>query len=158
MSRSVSNTTKKAMFARETGEVFLMLITITQADLTGPLYFCNNSSDIVSRAQTYTAYPFKFTLPTDDDQSSPVAKVTIDHVNRDIADALRSMTSPAIFKIEVIRASAPDTVEITYDMFKLSNVQGDLFSITGQLTLEDIMTEPFPYRTFDPAKFRGLFT
>lgn len=157
MTRELSNLTRRAMYAQDTEEVYLPLLTIEEQSLAAPIRVVYNTENVESRGETYVAYQFDLTLPTDEEESPPAARLTIDNVSKDIADALRAMTEPATFTIEVIRASAPDDVEISWTSFKLTNVQGDVFQISGDLTLEDVTTEPYPYLTFNPKAFRGLF-
>ena len=157
MSRTLSSESIAAMFAPETDEVFLVLITVDHDELSEPLRVSSDSVDTTSRGDLFIAYPFKIALPSDDESAPPVAQVTIDNISKVIVDSLRSISSPATFKIEIIRAADPDTVEIVFDQFLLKNVRGDVFQITGDLTIESVMTEPFPYRIFSPAEFRGLF-
>lgn len=155
--RTVSSTALRAMFSAETDEVFIVLLTISHPKLLPPLRVCSDSSDIVSRGNTFISYPFAITLPSDEESAPPKASITIDNVSKDIVDVLRTIDSPAEFTIEIIRAAAPDTVEIGYTEFELRNVKGDVFTLTGDLTVEDISSEPFPYKTFSPAAFPGLF-
>lgn len=156
--RSLSSATISALFASETDEVFLVLITITHDDLVETIRVTSDAVDTVSNGNTFYAYPFDIQLPSDEENSPPRASLVIDNVSREIADSLRSISTPASFKMEVIRAADPDTIEASWDNFELKKIHGDVFQIAGELTIEDVITEPFPGDSFTPSKFRGLFS
>jgi hypothetical protein len=101
------------------------------------------------------AFPFEITLPNDDDGQIS-ARLSIDNTDRQIVAAVRQMSSYAAVNIKIIRADAPDTVEAEFPDFRLSNVNYDAATVSGDLTIEDFTQEPFPAETFSPAKFPGL--
>lgn len=144
-------------FAQETTDVWLVLVTIEHADLAAPIRVVNNTEDVVSGGDTYTAFPFEVTLPDSKDDAPDRGRLVIDNVSREIAQAIRSITSPATVTFEVIRAAAPDTIEMTWPFFKLTNVKWDVLQVSGDLTLEDFTSEPYPAGIFSPAGFPGLF-
>lgn len=158
MSRTLSGNALAALFSQETDEAFFILITITHPDLPDPLRVCNDAVPIVSRGETFVNYVFEFTLPSDEDGSPPQAQISIDNVDKVIVDTLRSIATPATFLIEIIRSSDLDTVEVVYEGLSMRAVKGDVFKISGDLIIEDIAVEPYPYRIFSPAEFRGLFS
>lgn len=157
MSRTFSATTKQAMLASETGEGYLTLISISHPELDGVLRVVCNTEDIVSRGDTFVAYPFEMTLPSDEEEAPPAARVTIDNIDLQVANTLRSINSPATFLMEIVRIEDLDTVEETFSNFQLRNIDGDLMQINGDLTIEDMTSEPFPYLKFGPKRFRGLY-
>ncbi|MBT6048968.1 MAG: DUF1833 family protein [Candidatus Scalindua sp.] len=153
---AVTTTTKQQAFLPETSEVYLVLLTISQADVT-TLRVVNNNEDVTSNGNVFTGFPFEIQLPDQREDSPPNAQLTIDNTSREIAQAIRNMTSPATILIEVIRAADPDTIEKTYAVFTLRNVEWDATRVTGDLILEDVEREPFPAGQFSPAEFPGLF-
>lgn len=158
MSRSLSTVTKKAIFAQETDKVFLLLLTISHATLAAPIRVVNDMVDLVSRGNTFTGFPFQIALPDEKDESLPQMKLQIDNVDRSIVTAVRNMTSPATITLEVILASAPDTVEASFSGFTLRDVTYDAIVVEGTLRMEDILNEAFPQHTFTPNLFPALFT
>lgn len=157
MSRTLTNDSFHAMFAAETDEVYLMLITISHPQLTDDIRVSSDIVNTTSQGKLFVGYPFEFVLPTDEEGAPPRSMVTIDNVDREICNSLRQINSPANFKIEIIRAADPDTIEISWDDFQLRNVKGDVFQISGELNIDDITREPFPVGSFTPSNFRGLF-
>lgn len=155
---SLSNVFKGAAFAQETDEVFLVLLTINHVSFTEPIRVVNNTETITSRGNAFTAYPFQVTLPDEDDQKQPQVRLSIQNASQEIMAAIRNAGLDDItVVVEVVRAAAPDTLEIALPQFLLRNVQADVASISGDLVLEDLTKEGFPTGRFTPAYFPGLF-
>lgn len=105
----------------------------------------------------FLAYPFKLSLPDDVQTSAPRAKLSIDNVSREIAQLIRTISTPPNVLIEIVRIDDPDSVEMSLPMFRLRNVEWDALQISGDLTIDEIEKEPFPQRRYTPAEFPGLF-
>ena len=146
----------QSAFAQETDEVWLILLTISHADLTNDIQVVHNPVAITSRGMTFVGFAFEISLPIDSPDRAPVAELRIDNVSQEIAQAVRSISTAPTVKIEVIRAAAPDVVELSLDGFRLRNVNWDADSVRGALVLDDIATEPYPAGIFSPAGFPGL--
>lgn len=157
MSRDISPETQAAIFAPQTEEAFLILLTISHASLPAPLRVCNNAVDITSRGDIYIAFPFELSLPDDGDDRPPRARLAIDNVDRQIVQAVRSLDSSPAVLIEIVRAAAPDTVEARFEDFRFTNISYDSNLVEGDLTLEDFTSEPYPAAAFTPGLFPGLF-
>lgn len=157
MSRSVSSLTRQALYAAETDEVFLILLTLNHPDLSVPIRVTSDSVTTASRGHDFVAFPFDLILPDDQDNRSPRARLVIDNIDRQIVQAVRALTSAPTVLIEIIRAAAPDTVEAQFVDFKLTNVSYDAHRVEGNLTIEDFTAEPFPAASFSPSLFPGLF-
>ncbi len=157
MSRMVSSLTRQALYASETAEVFLILLTLNHESLSVPIRVTSDSIETTSRENTFVAFPFELVLPDDQDNASPRAKLVIDNIDRQIVQAIRTMSSAPKVLIEIVRAESPDTVEAQFVDFKLTDVFYDAHHVEGVLTIEDFTAEPFPAATFSPSLFPGLF-
>ena len=157
MSRSPSLTTRQALNAAETGEAFLVLLTLSHPDLGEPLRVTSDAVDTVSRGMTFMAFPFSLSLPSDEDSRAPEARLSIDNIDRQIVKTLRNLGSAPYVLIEIIRAADPDTVEAQFQDFRLTAVTYDSHVVEGNLTVEDFTSEPFPAGIFSPGFFPGLF-
>lgn len=144
-------------FAQETADVWLVLLTIDHPDLSAPIRVVNNKTDITSGGDLFVGFPFDIELPSDAEEEPPQAKLTIDNVSREIGQALRIITSPATVLMELILASDPDTIEVSWPGFILDNTKWDALSVSGRLSTENFTAEPYPAGTFSPAGFPGLF-
>jgi len=151
---TISNVLKAEVFKQETDEAFLVLLSIIHPDIV-TLRVTNNGEDIISNGNTYIPFPFSITLPRSDPQQQPRAQIEIDNVDRQIVQAIRLLTTPPEIQIQVVRASAPDTVEVQFDGFTLKDANYDALVVSGSLSVEDFLSEPYPAGIFDPSRFPG---
>lgn len=157
MSRNLSTGARQAIFAAESGEAFIILLTFTHESLASPIRVGSDSVDTVSRGQAYIAYPFDLTLPDDDEGRAPRARLVIDNVDRQIVATLRNLATSPVLTLEIVRAAAPDVVEAVFHDFRLRNVRYDSHVIEADLTIEDFTAEPYPAGSFCPSLFPGIF-
>lgn len=157
MSRALSVVARQASYAQETGEVFLALLTISQADLASPIRIVNNYENVTSNGNLYVGFPFEIDLPDDKMENIPRVTLKIDNVDRSIVEAVRTMTSPATITLDIVLASQPNTVEASFGGFVLRDVGYDALTVQGALAMEDVLNEPYPADSFTPNFFPGLF-
>ncbi len=157
MSRNITLSTRQALYAPETSEAFLILLTLSHEALTEPLRVTSDAVITLSRGNSFVPFPFELSLPDDDDNRTPRAHLVIDNIDRQIVAAVRSLTSSPSVLIEIVRAAEPETVEAAFTDFRLTDVTYDSQVVAGNLTLEDFTTEPFPAASFSPSLFPGLF-
>ena len=158
MARSVSATLEAAVYAQQTDQVFHILLEIAHADMSATLRFVNNTADVTSNFETYTAFPFTIDFPpADGEDQLPRVTLVIDNIDRSIIAELRDIDSAPTIDVSVILAAVPDTVECGPLQFTLKSIDYDAQVITAELGFEDILNEPFPAGTFTPTDFAGLF-
>ena len=158
MPRTLSSAALQALYSQETGTAFLILLTISHPTLAAPLFFTSDGVQTVSRGNAYLPFPFQLTIPDDQDQQLPQAQITIDNVDRSIVTAIRNMgTVPASILIEIVTSSTPDSVEFASGALTLRDVNYDAMTVTGTLSFEAILAEPFPGDLVTPATIPGVF-
>ena len=157
MTRTVSGGSRSALFAPQSGDAFIVLLTFAHGDLAAPLRVCSNDQDVISRGDLFVAYPFDLTLPDDSEVRAPRARLVIDNVDRQIVATLRALASSPVLTLEVVRAAEPDVVEAVFHDFRLRNVRYDSQVVEADLTIEDFTAEPFPAGSFTPSQFPGIF-
>jgi hypothetical protein len=148
---------KTALYQQETSEGVICLITITHAALSPAVRVCDEGVNVVSRGNTFLTYPFQFQFPSDSPDSPPSARLTIDNVDQKISKAVQLLPSSPDILVELIRLGDLDTVELSVDGFKFSNINVDGMSVQGELTVENFLLEPYPGDLFTPATFPGGF-
>jgi hypothetical protein len=159
---------KQAAYAQQTDEVFVTLVTLDSDELEEPIRICDDPHTrleelgddiygIVSNGETYVFMPFEIWLPRDDKTGTVSAKMSIQNTDRRIVETARRVTRPVNVQMQCILASAPNTVEIEFNNFQLSNVKYDVMTVDGDLTLNYWGLEPFPSWCFTPSNFPGLF-
>lgn len=157
MSRSVSSAAVLGCFSQETDQVYLALLRLDHADLVSPIYVVNNTEDITSNGDLYTAFPFRIEFPTDSGDELVHVVLSIDNVDRSIVEAIRTCTSRPSVELEIVLAASPNTIEAGPFIFSLIGAEYNQFVVSGELSYEDILNEPYPGDRFTPAEFFGLF-
>lgn len=166
--RTLSSVALASANAQETDEVWLLLLRIKHPDIDpedpdpqkrGVLRFVNNNEDMQNAGSDggdYIAFPFMFDIPTEDPEQPSVARLKIDNVDRQIVEIVRSLNSPPTADVELVLASQPTTVEISFEGMTLRAVDYNALEVTGTLTLEEIFTEPVTVE-MTPSRFPGMF-
>ena len=157
MSRTLSPNAVAAVNAQVTDEVVLMLLTIEEATLPAPLRFVNNTVDITSNSEVYTAFPFMVELPEETGQAPQPVRITIDGVDQTIVAAIRSAQDQPDITLQVILADSPDTVEAGPFVFKLDNVSYTGLTVTGSISYAGIDSSRSSNYKFTPHFFPDLF-
>jgi hypothetical protein len=155
--RTLSTEFLQAVLANSTDEAFLLLITITHEALAQPVRVAANVENVVSRSWTFIGLPVEAELPGDEDDSPPVATIRIDNINQDIVRMARSIRTRANVTLEIVLGSDPDVVEVEVPTFPLASVSYDAFWVSGQLQVDDLASEPYPFQTFSPARFKAMY-
>ncbi len=166
MPRNLSNAAKQALYAQQTDEVFIMLVTIEHENFTTPIRVASDPKEVlpdagvrgvVSRGNEFVFLPFTINLPMQDDSGVARASISIDNISREIVAAVRQATSALSITIEVVLASDVDTLEVSIPDFRLERVTYDALTVAGDISVEYYDLEPFPARRFTPSDFPGVF-
>ena len=153
---TVSSAYKAAFFAQQTNEVLLAILEISHADIT-TIRVVNNTENITSGGDEYIAFPFECRLPNLSAEDIPRATINICNVDRQIVQAVRSISSRPDISLSLILASDPDTIEVGPFDFKLADVDYDVLTVGGSLTMDDFFDETYPGDRFTPGQYAGLF-
>lgn len=163
MPRVLSGPAFRAMFSQETGEVFLICLTLTHANWPNPVYVVYNNQPIT---RTIASVPtvflpalFEINLPEEVADKIPEVRITIDNVDRSIIDLIALITGTRVqVVLEVVLASSPDTVEAGPFTFWMLSATYDAQKITGVLGYEDtVLNSEFPKLKYTPVNSHGLF-
>ncbi len=185
--RSLSLNFRNAVYAHESGQVAVILVTITHPSLSQPIYLSTDPTQpaegfntnilpvadvlamldvlavgqlaycTISRGHTYLFVGMEVSLPDERDRAPPTSKLTISNVDESLIPLIRSVTTQASVLMEGILASAPDTVEFSIPVLQVIGVDYDATTISLNLAMDALAIEPYPSGSFDPASFPGLF-
>jgi hypothetical protein len=162
--RTLSSTALQAMFAEETGQAYLVLITISHPKLALPLTLTSDAVATVSNSGvvggpniTFIPCPFQFSIPDDQSDQLPVANLSLDNIDLAVINAVRSLGNvPATVLMQVVMASTPNTIEAQWTM-TMRNVEYDAFTVSADLRFDELLDEPFPGDLVTPATLPGVF-
>jgi hypothetical protein len=174
LSRTFSAAAVQQFFAQDATDPLILLLTITAPnDVPGSdvIRFANTYTQrltslevdesftvygVVSRGNDFIFLPMEIELPSQDD-AAPRARITLHDVTREAMPLIRSVTSAPSVLLELVLASAPNTVELAFGGLTLSQISYTRDSITADIVADNLALEPFPQHTFVPANFPGLF-
>lgn len=151
----ISETLKQESWQNESN-LPLVLLEIDHADLAVPICVVNDKIDVTSNSVLYTAFPFEIILPDSREDAPPRAQLRIDNVSREIAQAIRSISTPPSVSLKIIRRETPDIIEAEFSGMRLVTVPFDVLSVSGYLEFEDLTREPYPAHNFNPSSYRGI--
>lgn len=144
--------------ADSNGDPFLFLLTVDHEDLAEPMRFVRNTVDIVSRSETYAAFPFDVVLPGDGENGVRPARISIDNVDQRIVQTIRAIATAPTMTIELVKGSDPDTVEEALPPMKVFVAPWDRNTLECELTdSADDESEPLMQFEFTPSQFPALF-
>lgn len=159
---------KNAAYSQEIDLAVVFLVTITSPTLNDDVRITNvpfqkfedlgeNVYGCMSRNKKYIFIPFQLSLPNKTKEGFTSGKITIDNVNREVLRYAREATQPLNVKIECVLSNDLNEVETSLSNFKLTNIEYDTLTITGDLSIDYLGLEPFPCGRFTPSDFPGLF-
>ena len=166
--RTLSVNFRALLHAQEMGIVPIVLVKIEHEELgADPFLFSSDPTQrlnddplmygTVSQGKLWYFVPFTFQLPDERDEQAPMQKLVVDNIDRTMVELLRSTSTPCKVTCYIVMSNAPDVIEIEGAAFDLTAVSYDAQTIEMTLTIDSLTVEPFPYGTFNPAQFRGLF-
>ena len=147
------------LFSQESGDPFLTLITLEHPDFPAPIRLVNNTVDIVSRGNTYSAFPARINLPVDDGESNRQFSLELDNVGLELIDEIRTVVGDTQIQVrlESILASIPDEVQMSFEELKILSVTYNRFLIQATLGFDDFLNTELSSERYTPTNFRGLF-
>lgn len=155
--RSLSTAAKASLAAQETGEVWLMLLALSNPYFTSTFRYVDNSEAITSNGDTYQSFPFEITLPNEDGESVQRARLSL-YAHPDIIEAVRSLRGQLTVEISVIMASEPDTIVTGPISLVLLDIEWDALTVNGTLGSSiKLLDEPTPSDRFNPGSYPTLF-
>lgn len=158
MARVFPASTREVIEEWRSGDVVIILATITHPEMSEPVRLANNNEDVVSNGLTYLGFPFKIELPSETDDA-PKGRMGIQNVDRRIGLEILSVRhlAPSKLRIQVVLASDPDSVWLDYKNFSLRDVRGDALQITGVIDKRDSGRDPWPGKRSTKADFPNLY-
>jgi hypothetical protein len=156
MSNALSPELLAQLFAQESDDPFLILVTISHASFT-TIRLVNNSTQIVSRGNTYLPFPMSIKLPVDDGETAKGVSIDFDNVSLELLDELRTVTTPMDVSLEMILASIPNVVQMSLYDLKITNVTYTKTRVSASLILDTFLNTEMTGESYGPTNFPGIF-
>jgi Domain of unknown function (DUF1833) len=157
MANSLSPELLAQLFSQESNDPFLTLVTLSHSSFAATVRLVNNSENIISRSNTFQAFPMKIVLPIDDGESAREVQIEFDNVAREIIKELREVTTPIDVKLELVLASIPDSVQMEIDDLKIGNISYDAYKVSAKLYMDDFLFSGLTSESYTPTNFPGIF-
>jgi len=145
------------LYAQESTDPFLLLATLFHPTFSSPIRLVNNNEDIVSNGQTFTAFPMYIRLPVDDGETAREVAIEFDNVSLELIDELRAVTTPIEVELQLILASNPDFIQLSFTDLKLRNVSYNKQRISAKLYMDSFLNVELTSEKYGPAQYPGLF-
>lgn len=157
MPRNLSAGAKAALFANESGQAAIQLITISHALLAVPIRLARNTENIISNGNTFVPFAFDITPPAEEEDRLTGSKLAIDNTDRTILTALGGLDSAPTVTLEVVASDTPDEhLGGPWD-FTWRVTTYNPRTIVGDLQFEDLLNAVYPKDAFTPSYFDGMF-
>ena len=157
MPRTLSSNILESLTASTTGEAYLVLITVKDNDKVALARFTSDTVDTVVAPDRYLPYPFIITLPDNQEGQETSANLVLTNVDRQLIDDIRQNASHLYVDLAVVLGSDPTDNLAYYPDMELRSVQYDTMTISGTLTYESFLREPYPKDIMSGRYFPGLF-
>lgn len=145
------------LLKQESGEVVLVLLTLSHPSFGTPVRLVNNTSDVISRGQVFTAFPFSVVLPPDDGETAREVSIVLDNTSLELIGKFRSVIDEIPATVEIIMASLPDEVQRSMDGLVVRNIQYNASTISAKLSLDNFLNTELTSEKYTPSRFPGLF-
>ncbi len=156
MANQLSNQLLAQLFSQESSDPFLTLVTLSHDDFA-TIRLVNNTEDIVSRGDTFTAFPMRIGLPSDDGEKAREVTLDFDNVALDLINEIRTVTTPISVKLEMVLASIPDDVQIAFEELKIQSLSYSKTRVSARLFLDSFLSTEMTSEKYSPLIFPGLF-
>lgn len=156
MPNQISQDLLRQLYAQESDDPLLMLVTLSHPDFS-PIYLVNNVEDIVSNGNTFIAFPMKIRLSVEDGETQKEVSIEFDNVGLDLIDELRTVTTPVQVRIDTVLASDPNQIQTTIEELKMRSVNYNSKRITAKLYLDSFLNVELTSEKYSPSNFPGLF-
>jgi hypothetical protein len=167
MPRTLSLTLRTAVNAEHTGEVPVVLVTITHEALAEPIRLSSDptvrlGAEPLRYGTVHNGHEYEFVLmsavlPDDSEGRPPSVTLVFENVVADMAAIARAVSTPATVDIVLVLASSPDAIEEAYSGLQIVRATYDDARITVEVGRELATRRPWPAKLMTQSRFPGLY-
>lgn len=156
--RTVTIPALQSMMAQASSEVMLAFLKIEHNDLPETIRLVMNTEAITRTDGVYVPWHFDAPFPDEAENETPRTTITVDNVDMEVNDAIRTLAGEPTVTLFGALASSPDEIEAGPWVFQLKSAVADEQAIQGELGMEDdIFGQQFPGQNYSPANSSGLY-
>ena len=176
---SMSPDALRAIFSPETDKDLITLLTISDYDDSGSVIrICDgytqriteltNDEQVIygvkSRGNTFIFVPITVSLPSEEESGIPRCSLSILDVTQYLIPVIRgTILRPPKLSMELILSSDPNCTnnggqpEVSFSHFYINSITYNADSVQCDISMISYQSEPFPWISFTPKYFPGLF-
>jgi hypothetical protein len=146
-----------AVLAPETEKVFLHLLTVETSG-GSVLRFADNTQNIISRGNEYSAAGFTLILPEQTGDAPRPCRLAVDNTDLVIFQTIKQAAGRDVnVTVCVIAADTPDIYERGPLKYRLRNVKAGKETVEGEVYDFYLTDRKFPKDTYTQEDFPGMF-
>lgn len=158
MTRPLSATAARNVLATSADEPLLVAIEILHAELAVPARFVNDTADIEIEGNSFFACRFDLTLPDDQDEQVPEARLEVDNIGRELTQWLEQSQGGKGAKCRMLMVLRSNPGNLEFDMtMDLTGLEITNFRVTGNLGFKNTLMQSAVAVRFDPSTSPGNF-
>lgn len=158
MTRSLSTAAARNVLATSADEPLLAAIEITHPDLEVPARFVNDTADITIEDNTFFACRFDLTLPDDQDEQVPQARLEVDNIGRELTQWLEESQGGKGAKCRMLMVLRSNPGNLEFDMtLDLTGLEITNFRVSGDLGFKNTLMQSAVAVRYDPSTSPGIF-
>lgn len=157
MSNQLSPELIAQLYSQESDDPFLTLLTLSHPSFSQDIRLVNNTENITSNGLEFTAFPMKIVLPRDDGESARDVTIEFDNVALELISEIRTVTDFINVKLEMVLASLPDAVQISFDELKIQSVTYNKTRVSAKLFLDSFLNTEISSEKYTPSNYPGIF-
>ncbi|AYD65298.1 DUF1833 domain-containing protein [Achromobacter sp. B7] len=158
MTRSLSIAAARNVLATSADEPLLIAIEILHAELEVPARFVNDTSDIEIEGNKFFACRFDLTLPDDQDEQVPEARLEVDNIGRELTQWLERSQGGKGAKCRTLMVLRSNPGNLEFDMtMDLAGLEISNLRVNGSLGFKNTLMQSAVTVRYDPSTAPGVF-
>lgn len=157
MANQLSSELLAQLFAQNSDDPFLSLVTLDHETFDNPIRLVNNTTNFTSRGNVYQAFPMKLRFPVDDGETVRDFQIDFDNVSLELIEEIRSVTTSIGVTIELVLATLPDVVQMSQEDLLVSVITYNEKRITAKIVMDSFLNVQLTSESYTPTIYPGLF-
>lgn len=157
MRSTLSSRMTQAMHAQDTGEVVLVLVTLSQEGWDEEVCLVPNTEPIMHLGKEFSPLAFDVSLPDEEEEGVPVLNWVADNTDRRLVQALRGVSGFVQAELVWILAGEPDVIQVGPLNVEMRAVEYDARTISGVMGVEPVLEMQFGHLVMNPKNTPALF-